>query len=329
MLVANDMTDDSKTLVIERMLNAPRTLVWKMFSDPYHLAQWWGPKGFANRVETLDFRTGGSWRHVMIGPDGHEYPTEDTIVEVAPPERIVYRSAPASTAQFGDNPPPGFTKTITLDEVEGGTLLRIISTFDTAEHREAVARRGFSAGMNESLDKLETVLGQAANANRVTVPTGADHFSIERSFDAPRRLVWTCYTEPQHLARFWGPRDATTKATIDLRVGGVWRTDWTYENGGQYSYSSVYLELVEPERIHYRDAPVDWAGGLDGLPPAELVTTIKLTEQAGRTTVLAHVKAASVELRDQTVARGFAGMVSTGNDRLAEYLETLTAEGGA
>lgn len=164
--------------------------------------------------------------------------------------------------------------------------------------------------------------------NKVTVPAGADYFTIERAFDAPRRLVWKCYTEPQHLARFWGPRDAKTKATIDLRVGGVWRTEWTYESGSTYGYSSVYLEIVEPERIHYRDAPGDWSGGLEGLPPPDLVTTISLIEQAGRTTVLAHVTAASVALRDQTVARGFAGMVSVGNDRLAEYLQTL-AEGGA
>lgn len=162
--------------------------------------------------------------------------------------------------------------------------------------------------------------------NLVTVPAGADYFTIERSFEAPRVLVWKCYTEPQHLARFWGPRDATTVATVDLRVGGLWRTVWTYANGQTYGYNSVYLELVAPERIHYRDAPDDWTGALENLPPAELVSTISLIEQSGRTTVLAHVRAASVALRDETVGRGFAGMVSTGNDRLAEYLATLAKE---
>jgi uncharacterized protein YndB with AHSA1/START domain len=142
-------------------------------------------------------------------------------------------------------------------------------------------------------------------------------------------LVWKCYTEPQHLARFWGPREATTAATVDLKVGGVWRTLWTYRNGQTYGYSSVYLEIVRPERIHYRDAPNEWAGGLDGLPPAELISTIGLTEREGRTTVLAHVQAASVALRDETVARGFTGMVSLGNDRLGEYLATLTLKGAA
>lgn len=167
----------------------------------------------------------------------------------------------------------------------------------------------------------------AMDKNIVTVPPAADYFTIERAFDAPRTLVWKCYTEPHHLARFWGPREAATASTVDLRVGGLWRTVWTYPSGQTYGYNSVYLELVEPERIHYRDAPNDWTGGLDGLPPAELISTITLTERDARTTVLAQVRAASVALRDETVARGFSGMVSIGNDRLEEYLATLTLEG--
>jgi uncharacterized protein YndB with AHSA1/START domain len=151
-------TEDSKTLVITRTLKAPRELVWKMFSDPYHLAQWWGPKGYTNRVEKLDFRTGGKWLHVMIGPDGHELPTDNDIVEVTPPRRIVFRNAPADPKIFGDNPPPGFTKTLTFDEIEGGTQLTLVCTFDKPEHKEAVTRRGFKLGTNESFDKLEAHL---------------------------------------------------------------------------------------------------------------------------------------------------------------------------
>ena len=151
-------TEDSTTLVITRMLKAPRELVWKMFSDPYHLAQWWGPKGFTNRVEKLDFRTGGSWLHVMIAPDGKELPTDNDILEVTPPRRIVYRNAPADPKIFGDNPPPGFTKTLTFDEVEGGTQLTLVCTFDKPDHKDAVVRRGFKLGTNESFDKLEAHL---------------------------------------------------------------------------------------------------------------------------------------------------------------------------
>src|SRR4051794_20933928 len=152
------LPDDSKTLTIARTLNAPRALVWKMFSDPYHLAQWWGPEGYTNRVEELDFRTGGSWLHVMIAPDGKEYPTNNAILDVREPELIVYRNTPADPKVFGDNPPPGFTKTLTFEEAGGKTILTLVCTFDTEQHREAVIRRGFVLGTNESFDKLEAHL---------------------------------------------------------------------------------------------------------------------------------------------------------------------------
>jgi uncharacterized protein YndB with AHSA1/START domain len=151
-------TEDSKTLVITRMLKAPRELVWKMFSDPYHLAQWWGPKDYSNRVEKLDFRTGGRWLHVMIGPDGKELPVDNDILEVTPPRRIVFRNAPTDPKVFGENPPPAFTKTLTFDQVHGGTQLTLVCTFDKPEHKEAVTRRGFRLGTNESFDKLEVHL---------------------------------------------------------------------------------------------------------------------------------------------------------------------------
>ena len=153
------LRDDSRTLTITRTLNAPRALVWKMFSDPYHLAQWWGPEGYTNRVEKLDFRTGGSWLHVMIGPDGRELPTDNIVLEVTEPERIVYRNAPADPRLFGDNPPPAFTKTVTFEDLGGGrTQLTLVCIFDTEAHREAVIRRGFSIGTNQSFDKLEAYL---------------------------------------------------------------------------------------------------------------------------------------------------------------------------
>jgi uncharacterized protein YndB with AHSA1/START domain len=160
-MIAPVPSEDSRTLVISRTLKAPRALVWKMFSDPYHLAQWWGPAGYTNRVERLDFRTGGSWVHVMIGPDGKEYPADNVILEVREPELIVYRNAPADSAIFGANPPPGFTKTLTFEAIANDTRLTLACSFDTAEHKNAVTRRGFSIGTNESFDKLEHYLASA------------------------------------------------------------------------------------------------------------------------------------------------------------------------
>jgi len=162
-----------------------------------------------------------------------------------------------------------------------------------------------------------------SDGNIVTAPPGENWFSIVRTFAAPRRLIYKCYTEPQHMARFWGPRGSTATCRIDLRIGGVWRVDWQFADGSGFGYSSVYLEIVPDERLHYRDAPADWIFGLEGLPPVELLSTISLAGGAATTTVTVKVVCTSVAARDKNVQRGFTGMVSVGNDRLADYLETL------
>lgn len=160
--------------------------------------------------------------------------------------------------------------------------------------------------------------------NIVEAPPGEAYFTITRSFAAPRRLVYKCYTEPQHMAHFWGPRDTTLiECRIDLRVGGVWKVRWQYADGRGWGYASVYLDIVPDTMLHYRDAPDDWVFGLDGLPPLELDSTIALADQGRNTVVTVTVRCASVAARDENLRRGFTGMVSIGNDRLAEYLKTI------
>ena len=125
-------TEDSKTLVITRTLKAPRELVWKMFSDPHHLAQWWGPKGYTNRVEKLDFRTGGKWLHVMIGPDGRELPTDNDIVEVTPPRRIVFRDLFTQPDGVVDPSLPAGETVLSFDSAGAGSRVTVVSTFASA-----------------------------------------------------------------------------------------------------------------------------------------------------------------------------------------------------
>ncbi|MDA1215832.1 MAG: SRPBCC domain-containing protein [Chloroflexi bacterium] len=79
----------SGEIVIERVFDAPRELVWKAWTDPEHVAQWWGPQGMTTRVDELDLRPGGNWRYVMLHPNGSEYPQKGTFREIVAPEKIV------------------------------------------------------------------------------------------------------------------------------------------------------------------------------------------------------------------------------------------------
>ncbi len=135
-----------------------------MFADPYHLSQWWGPKGFTNPVVELDLRPGGRWYHVMRGPDGKDYPADSEFIEVTPPERIVYRNRQLEAEAFGNNPPPSFLRVITLTDLgDGRTRLTLDAYFDTAANKDAVVRRGFREGVLESFDKLAAHLRTGAS----------------------------------------------------------------------------------------------------------------------------------------------------------------------
>src|SRR5450631_188479 len=86
-----DAADTSdREIVITRVFDAPRELVFKAWTDPKHLVHWWGPNGFTNTFHEVDIRPGGVWRFTMHGPDGVDYPNRIVFEEIVKPERIVY-----------------------------------------------------------------------------------------------------------------------------------------------------------------------------------------------------------------------------------------------
>lgn len=139
-----------REIVSTRVLDAPRELVFRAFSDPDLLARWWGPEGFTNNFQEFDLRPGGAWRFVMRGPDGAEYPMEKVFVEVATPERIVLRHL---------QPMHRFEMTMTFADEVGRTRLTWRMRFDSAEEVERI--RDVLAEANEqNFDRLEAQLAQ-------------------------------------------------------------------------------------------------------------------------------------------------------------------------
>jgi uncharacterized protein YndB with AHSA1/START domain len=79
-----------REIVVTRTFDAPRELMWRLWTDPKHLTHWWGPRGFTTTVFEMDVRPGGIWKHTMHGPDGTDYPSQCVFREVVPPKRIDY-----------------------------------------------------------------------------------------------------------------------------------------------------------------------------------------------------------------------------------------------
>ncbi len=150
-------TQHQHAITITRTFDAPRELVWKAWTEAEHIAKWYGPRGFTTRVEEHDFRPGGRFRYVMIGPDGAEYPSVGVFREITPMERFV------STDEFGEDfkhpdfpdLPRGIVVTFTFEEVEGGTRVSIHMAHPTEEDRSKHEKMGVVAGWSSSLDCLE------------------------------------------------------------------------------------------------------------------------------------------------------------------------------
>ncbi len=152
----------------------------------------------------------------------------------------------------------------------------------------------------------------------IVVEPGKPTVVITRVFDAPRRLVFEVWTKPEHLARWWGPRDLTLSVCeMDFRPGGAWRFVLRAPDGNDYGFGGEYREILPPERLVYTFR-------FDGAPGAEAVETLIFVEKDGKTTLTNTMVHTSVENRDAHVRSGMEEGVLQTMDRLAELLATMS-----
>jgi uncharacterized protein YndB with AHSA1/START domain len=146
-----------RELVFTRVFDAPRELVWKAWTDPKIMKEWYGPKMFTNTVCELDVRVGGAWRIVMRGPDGAEYPGGGVYREVVKPERLVFTSE--ATDKEGKIILKGLATVMFAEE--GGKTKLTLRVRATAMVDYAVAYLGgMEAGWAQSLDGLAEELAR-------------------------------------------------------------------------------------------------------------------------------------------------------------------------
>ena len=152
---------DAREFVMERIFDAPREHVFKVWSDPKHVAQWWGPAGWTLPVCEMDFRPGGVWLYCMRGPEGEESWGRAVYQEIVEPERIVYVDAFADAEGNPVADMPEILVTVEFIEHEGKTKLLSRAQFASAADLEATLAMGMAEGLRETWDRLEAYLAQA------------------------------------------------------------------------------------------------------------------------------------------------------------------------
>lgn len=268
-----------REMVATRIVNAPRELVFQLFTERRHIEQWWGPKGFTTTTYQMDVRTGGVWRFCMHGPDGRDYENRVTYLEVAPPERLAFRHGGDEECE-----PVLHETVITFEDLGGKTRLTFRMAFPSSAARDVVVREyGALQGLDETLTRMEGHLAAGA-------PPDED-FVISRTFRAPRDLVFKIWTQREHLMKWFGPKGFTIpQCTNDFRPGGTLLYCMRSPAGPDMWGKWTYREIVPPRRLVFVMSFSDAAGGLTVHPmmpdwPRETLSTVVFTEHGDKTTV--------------------------------------------
>ena len=141
--IAEDTSE--RELLETRIFIAPRELVWKVWTEAEHIAQWWGPNGFTLTIHKMDVRPGKSWEFIMHGPDGRNYDNEITYIEVVKPEFV-----------YDHTSTPRFRSTITFEELDGKTRLTMRMVFEsTSSLQQTIKAFKADEGLKQSWDVLQ------------------------------------------------------------------------------------------------------------------------------------------------------------------------------
>lgn len=143
------------TIRAERFFNAPRALVFEVWTTAEHLKGWWGTSEYRTTYCTVDFREGGRWHYCMTGPNGEQSWGISTYQTIVAPERIVYTDA-FSDAEGSVNPDmPSFTITVEFIEENGGTRVINTSQVGSADDLKMLVEMGMEQGLRETWDMLD------------------------------------------------------------------------------------------------------------------------------------------------------------------------------
>jgi len=141
-----------REVVMTKVFDAPRKLVWKAYTDPKLIPRWWGPRYLTTTIDKMDVRPGGAWRFVSRGPDGSEFGFHGVYREIVKPERLSW------TFEFEGVPGHVSIDTVALEELDGRTKVTVTSVFQSKSDRDGMVASGMESGATESTERLAELL---------------------------------------------------------------------------------------------------------------------------------------------------------------------------
>jgi uncharacterized protein YndB with AHSA1/START domain len=312
-------------LQVTRVFDAPRELVFRAWTDAKQFEQWFGAaacEGSSLQSAKLDARVGGKYRIQVRRADGEYFTTVGVYREVRPPERLVFTwqfEKDGGGDDFGEVEPPEML--VTLDFKARGKQTELVLTHE--RFASAESRDRHHQGWSRCLEQLSEYVGKANTGPAAAGGPGKDwlghEFVITREFDAPRELVFKAWTDPKHLAHWWGPTGFTNPVCQwDARPGGKIYDVMRAPDGTDYPMGGEFREIVPPERL------VLMCGALDdkGKFLFEFLHTATFTERNDKTTLTLNSRVLKTTAEANKYIGGFETGMTLSLVRLANLAQT-------
>ncbi|TAL69872.1 MAG: ATPase [Bacteroidetes bacterium] len=139
-------------IIITRLFDAPRELIYKVITDPINIPKWWGPKYLTTFVDKMEVIPGGMWRYIQHDKQGNEFTFHGFYHQISKPERLVY------TFEFEGIPGHILLETITFKDMNGQTIMTDKSVFQSVEDRDGMLQSGMETGADETMERLNELL---------------------------------------------------------------------------------------------------------------------------------------------------------------------------
>ncbi|MFL6707839.1 MAG: SRPBCC family protein [Massilia sp.] len=236
-MTTTNESNDVHEIRLVRTYDAPVQAVWDAWTNPAKIAQWWGPRGYSTVSHSQNVRVGGAWRYTMHGPDGVDWPSKITYLEVEPLARLVYDHG-------GDDAnPPLFRVTVLFSEEAGKTRMETTMHLASKEAVEQTRHIIRQAGGESTWDRLGEFIDLSV--------FGRERFIINRSFDAPLETMFAMWTKPEHFCRWLAPTGMEMRF-IRPDIGEGQTSLYVMTGNGMTMYGRAhYEEIRAPDRIVY------------------------------------------------------------------------------
>lgn len=236
----------NRELVFDRVLHAPIDLVFEVWTNPEHLAQWYGPKGFGLTTHAMDLRPGGIWDYTMHGPDGRDYHNKVVFTQIEKPGLLVYKHIVEA-----DTEPVGHEMTIRLLDQGETTHVTMRLVFDSPQSMQMVAHHyGAVEGGVQTLDRLQRLLAVLTNPLLKVLD---NQIVSTRLFDVSPEQLFQAWTNPDTLAQWWGPAGfSNTFHQFECKPGGQWNFTMHGPDGKDYHNQCIFIAVTPPLQLIWR-----------------------------------------------------------------------------